>query len=182
MKTKILDIRALCHIGIFAAIIAASAQIVIPMPFGVPMTLQTLAIPLAGIVLGAKNGVIATLVYVLLGAVGVPVFAGFAGGIGIVFGRTGGFIISFPFMAFAAGIGAKKGKLWLSAWLMLGASVNYICGMLMFSSVTSNSLAASFSFVVLPFIPTTIIKIAILIAFGKPIKQMLATSGVLHQC
>ena len=72
MNTKKLAIRDMCHIGIFAAIIAVCAQISIPMPLGVPMTLQTLAIPLAGVVLGIKKGVAATLVYILLGIIGVP--------------------------------------------------------------------------------------------------------------
>jgi len=166
-------IRELCHISIFAAIIAVCAQISVPTAFGVPMTLQTLAISLSGVVLGTKNGTIAVLVYILLGAAGVPVFASLSGGLGVIFGRTGGFILSFPFLACAAGIGAKKSRLWLILWLAIGAIVNYICGALMFSFITSNGLAASFSFVVAPFVPITIIEIALVVMFGKSIKQVL---------
>jgi biotin transport system substrate-specific component len=142
------------------------------MPYGVPMTLQTFAIPLAGAVLGIRNGTIAALIYVLIGAVGVPVFADFTGGIGVVFGRTGGFILAFPFMALAAGIGVRKKSLpWLTIWLIIGAIILYTSGVLMFSFVTSNSLAASFTFVVLPFIPTEIVKIVMVVSMSKIIKQ-----------
>jgi biotin transport system substrate-specific component len=150
------------------------------MPYGVPMTLQTFAIPLAGMVLGMKNGTLATLVYILIGAAGVPVFAGFRGGLAIVFGTSGGFILSFPLMALTAGIGENKNnRLWLTLWLAIGAIVNFICGMLMFSFVTSNSIAVSFTYVVLPFIPTAIIKIIMVVTVGKVIKQALLKSGVL---
>ena len=70
----------LCMIGVVTAVIVIMAQISIPMPLGVPMTMQTFAITLAGIILGSKKGAVASLIYVLLGAVGVPVFANFSGG------------------------------------------------------------------------------------------------------
>ena len=173
-----LTIRDICHIGIFAAVIAVCAQISIPMPIGVPMTLQTFAIPLAGVVLGVKKGVIATVVYILLGAVGMPVFANFTGGIGVVFGRTGGFILSFPFMALAAGIGAWKGKIWLTTWLVMGTVVNYLCGLLMFSYITSIGLAASFPLVVLPFLLTDALKIVMVVVLGNIIKYALVRNQI----
>ena len=92
-KSKI-EIRDICYIAIFTAIIAVMAQISIPLPGGVPLTLQTLAVPLAGIILGAKRGTMSTIIYILLAMAGVPVLAGFSGGAGVVFGVTGGFIIS----------------------------------------------------------------------------------------
>ena len=69
----------LCMIGVVTAVIVIMAQISIPMPLGVPMTMQTFAITLAGVILGSKKGAVASLIYVLLGAVGVPVFANFSG-------------------------------------------------------------------------------------------------------
>lgn len=174
MNTKKLSIRDLCLIGIFTAIISVLAQISIPMPYGVPMTLQTFAIPLAGVVLGAKNGTYATLAYVLLGAFGVPVFAGFSGGFGIVLGPTGGFILSFPLMALAAGIGVQhNGKAWLAAGLVLGAVLNYICGMLMFTLVTGRGLQTAFVACVLPFIPTAAIKAVLAGISGVKIRRIL---------
>lgn len=69
------SVRDICYAGLFAAVIAVMAQISIPMPLGVPMTMQTFAITLAAVVLGSKLSAIATLVYLMLGAVGVPVLA-----------------------------------------------------------------------------------------------------------
>ena len=178
MKTKKITTRELCYIGIFTAILAVCAQLSIPMPYGVPMTLQTFAIPLAGIVLGARNGVLVTLVYLLLGAAGAPVFAGFTGGIGIIFGRTGGFILSFPALAMTAGIGAGKSRIRLIAWLTVGAIINFICGMLMFSFVTSGSIGVSFAYVVAPFIPAAIVKILLVSVLGNRMKQTLQKYGV----
>ena len=65
------SVRDICYAGLFAAVIAVMAQISIPMPLGVPMTMQTFAITLAAVVLGSKLSAIATLVYLALGAVGV---------------------------------------------------------------------------------------------------------------
>lgn len=180
MSKKKLSVRDLCFIGIFTAVISVLAQISIPMPYGVPMTLQTFAIPLAGIILGAKKGAFAALTYVLLGAFGVPVFAGFTGGFGIVFGPTGGFILSFPLMALAAGIGAERNnKTGLFVGLISGAIINYICGMLMFSLITSYSLNTAFVACVLPFIPTSILKMILAAVLGVKVKHVLEKRMIL---
>ena len=87
--------RDICYIALFTAVIAVMAQISIPMPLGVPMTMQTFAITLAAVVLGAKFSTLSTFIYLLLGAVGVPVLAGFSGGLDKFVGPTGGFLFSF---------------------------------------------------------------------------------------
>ena len=180
MNSKKISVRDLCYIGIFTAIIAACAQISIPMPAGVPMTLQTFAIPLAGVILGTKRGTYSALAYVLLGAIGVPVFANFTGGLGIVIGVTGGFILSFPFMALAAGFGASKNnKLCLWVGLVVGAVVNYICGMFYFVVAMPSNWATAFTACVLPFLPTAVVKIVLVALLGKRIKNSLIKSGVL---
>jgi len=177
---KKVSARDICFIGIFTAIIVVLGQISIPMPYGVPMTLQTFAIPFAGIILGAKKGTLATLIYVMLGAVGVPVFAGFTGGLGIVFGATGGFILSFPFMAWCAGAGSEKEKVtWVFGGLLAGSIINYLCGMFMFSFVMSSNLNTAFVACVLPFIPTTIVKIVLASTLGLSIKNILIKAKVM---
>ena len=93
-NTKVLD---LVYISIGAALIAICSWISIPT--AVPFTLQTFAVFFVLLSLGGERGTLATLVYVLLGAVGVPVFAGFSGGIGVLLGSTGGYIIGFLFSA-----------------------------------------------------------------------------------
>lgn len=90
--------------GLFTALTAVASQIIIPLPFTpVPINLATLSVFLAGGLLGAKGGAISQLIYLLLGAVGVPVFAGFTGGPGIVAGPTGGYIIGYVLAAWAIG-------------------------------------------------------------------------------
>lgn len=78
-----------CTLQVFAVLIAICSWISIPMT--VPFTLQTFAVFLAVGVLGGKRGSLAVLIYILLGAVGIPVFAGFSGGIGVLLGNTGGY-------------------------------------------------------------------------------------------
>ncbi len=95
-------------IAFFAALISVLSQIQIPLPSGLPLTLQTFAVCLCGYVLGAKKSVICLLVYILLGMCGVPVFAGFGGGIYRLFGISGGFILSFPLVSALCGTGKEK--------------------------------------------------------------------------
>lgn len=94
MKFKTLDM-ALC--AMFAALLAVCAWIVIPAG-DVPFTLQTFGVFAALGLLGGKRGTVAIGVYLLLGAIGVPVFAGFTGGIGKLLGVTGGYLVSYLFI------------------------------------------------------------------------------------
>ena len=178
-KSKI-SVRDICLIGMFTALIVVCSQLSISMPAGVPMTLQTFIIPLAGIVLGTKRGTIAACVYLLLGAAGLPVFAGFAGGIGILFGITGGFLLSFPLLALFAGLGSRQdSKVKTAAGLIIGAVLNYIVGMVMFAALTDTGMGYAFTACVLPFIPTAIIKIVLAEIIGLQIKKRLRRAGVL---
>ena len=90
--------------AMFAAILAVISQISVPMPSGVPITIQAFGIALTGAVLGWKFGTLATVVYILLGAVGLPIFANFQGGIQVLAGMTGGYIWGWPFMAAFCGL------------------------------------------------------------------------------
>jgi biotin transport system substrate-specific component len=84
---------------------AAGAQVAIPLPFTpVPLTLQVLMVVLSGFLLGVRRGASAQLSYLILGAVGAPVFAGFSGGLAHMLGPTGGYLFSYPLAAAAAGL------------------------------------------------------------------------------
>ena len=85
------------YIAIFAVLMAICSWISIPM--AVPFTLQTFGVFMAVGILGGKRGTFAVLIYIILGAIGVPVFAGFSGGIGVLLSSTGGYIIGFLFSA-----------------------------------------------------------------------------------
>ncbi len=95
-------------VAMFAAVGAVTSWISIPMPSGVPITLQTFGMALIGFTLGYKYGTLSVAIYVALGAVGVPVFSGFMGGLGKIVGPTGGFIWGFIIMAFLCGLSKLK--------------------------------------------------------------------------
>ena len=178
MQKSKLSVQDICSIAIMAALTAVMAQISIPMPMGVPMTMQTFAITLAAVILGSKKGALSILVYVLMGAVGIPVFAGFSGGIQNLIGPTGGFIISFPIMAFIIGIGVehkdKKGMFTLM--LILGTVSNYVVGVIMFCIIAKSPVWTGISACVLPFIPTAIIKAVLASVLGLQIHKRLGAA------
>ena len=86
-------------ISFCTAIIAVLAQLTIPIPI-IPLTMQTLAVGLVATILPWRQSMAATTLYVIIGAIGIPVYANFTGGLGILFGPTGGFLFSFIIMAF----------------------------------------------------------------------------------
>jgi biotin transport system substrate-specific component len=92
-------------ISTFAAFIAVCAILPgIPTPSGVPITLQTFAVILAGLVLGWRRGGLATLLYVVLGLAGLPIFSGGVGGVAVLAGPSVGYLLAFPFAAALAGV------------------------------------------------------------------------------
>ncbi len=159
-KTKKISTKDLTLIALMTGITVIMAQITIPMPYGVPMTMQTFAVTLAGVILGSKKGFSSMLLYILLGMIGLPVFAGFTGGFGKFLGPTGGFLFSFPIMAFIIGYGTKyiKNKLVFATFLIIGTLSNFAVGVPWFSFMTGTPILASISMVFIPFIPTSIIK------------------------
>lgn len=120
-KTKYLILT-----GLFAALTAIGAYIHIPFPT-VPITLQMFFALMAGGLLGKKYGFLSQVIYVLIGAIGLPVFAGGTGGVGILFGPTGGYIFGFLAAGYLAGIGKQK-FLNKSLFMLLGLVVIYILG------------------------------------------------------
>lgn len=99
------DATDLSLIAVFAALIAALSMVPgIPVgPLGVPITLQTLGVVLAGVVLGPGRGTAAVLLYLAAGLIGLPVFSGFSGGVGVLAGPSAGYLLAFPFAALLAG-------------------------------------------------------------------------------
>ncbi|MGN1139938.1 MAG: biotin transporter BioY [Oliverpabstia sp.] len=160
-------------IAVFAVIIAICSWISIPAT--VPFTLQTFAIFLTVGVLGGKKGSLAVLVYILLGAVGIPVFAGFSAGVGVLFGNTGGYIIGFLASALVMwGMEIVMGrKTWaLAIQMVVGLLVCYVIGTVWFMIVYAQSsgvvgLATVLGWCVIPFIIPDLIKIALALILSK---------------
>ncbi|URZ08582.1 biotin transporter BioY [Clostridium felsineum] len=174
MSTKDLILCAL-----FAAISCVLSQISIPIGT-VPITMQVMAVYLAGVILGEKRGFISQLVYVVLGSIGVPVFAGFSGGIGAVVGPTGGFIIAFPFMTLIVGYVSDKYKKRIPIIIsMVVASVFcYILGSVWLALMTKMSFLAAIKVAVLPFILFDIIKIIIVSIVAVSIRNGIKVGGL----
>jgi len=99
----------MAYIALFTALMAICAWIMIP--FAVPFTMQTFAVMLAAAMLGAKRALISVLLYLVLGAIGIPVFSGFAGGAGVLAGPTGGYLIGFlPMVLVSVGLMKLLGR------------------------------------------------------------------------
>jgi biotin transport system substrate-specific component len=156
--------------ALMAAVTAVAAQITIPLPFSlVPFTLQVLAVILSGLLLGPRYGALAQAIYVLVGAVGVPVFSGFTGGLGHIFGPTGGFLISYPLAAALAGLAAqtvasapRRRALWTAfLWGCAGLAVIYIFGASWLAVVAGLSPTKAIATGVLPFVIFDLIKVAL---------------------
>lgn len=176
MKRKTLDI---VYCGIFATITAILAQIAVPLPGGVPLTLQTFAVSLAGILLGSKKGFISILVYVVMGAIGLPVFSGFSAGIGAIIGPSGGFILSFPIMAFIIGLFCEKtdNKFLIFIGMIIASIPNYLLGAIQFSIVTGSNMHTSFLVSVAPFIIGGILKSAVATIIGSMLRANKSIRG-----
>jgi len=146
--------RHLILTALMTAMTAVGSQIVIPIGT-VPLTLQTFAVFLSGMILGPVWGGISQMAYLLLGLFGVPVFAMFTSGIGILAGPTGGFLLAFPFVAFLTGI--ERGKLRVVTRLC-ALMILYTFGWIRLSFFIGDCLMA-FSVGVLPFMGFDLLKI-----------------------
>lgn len=179
METTVSKFRPLdmAYIAVFAALMAICSWISIPT--AIPFTLQTMGIFLAVGLLGGKRGTLAVLIYVLLGAVGAPVFSGFSGGAGVLFGQTGGYIMGFLFTALLMWalerfVGQSLPRLALS--MALGLLVCYAFGtawfMLLYTRSTGPvTLGAALGWCVVPYILPDLVKIAVALTLTARLRR-----------
>jgi len=164
---------------LFAAATSATAPVdmVHPLAPNVPITLQTLWVYLAGVVLGPLWAGVAFTLYLLAGLIGLPVFAGGNAGLGVVLGPTGGFLIGFPLAAMTVGAVAH-GLDGLAApdaipvprlvlALVAGTAVVYAAGAVGYALVQAVGLVAAVSAVVVPFLPVAGLKVAATVAIVR---------------
>ncbi len=172
-NSKITD---MVYIGLSAAIIAVCSWISIPLT--VPITLQTMGVVLISGLFGAKRGTLSTLLYILIGAIGVPVFSGFKSGFGVLLGSTGGYIIGFIFTALIVGVVSDKtNKLWaLVLSMVVGILVCYAFGTAWFAVVYAKtnepaSLMTILGWCVIPFLLPDAVKIALAAVLTNRLKK-----------
>lgn len=172
--------KSLITMAMFSAVLAVLSVIQVPMPSGVPITLQTFAVALCGYVLGWKMGAGAAALYMLIGAIGVPVFAGMTSGMGVVLGPTGGFLWGFIIFAGVCGLGMKQRNRILQVVCGIGGLlVCHMLGILQFSLVTGNGLWQSALIASIPYLIKDILSVAGALLAALILRKQLAAAGVM---
>ena len=174
------NIREMSLIAVMAAVICVLGPLSVPIGV-IPISFTNLAVYLAIYVLGCKPGTLSYVVYLLIGLVGVPVFSGFTGGIGKLFGPTGGYLIGFLFMAVICGwfIDRFDCKLALSFFgMVLGTIVCYIFGTAWLAYQAGMTFYAALAAGVLPFLVGDLVKMAIAVIVGPQVRHQMIRAGL----
>lgn len=182
--------RNLVLAAMFAAITAVLAILQIPLPFTpVPITLQVAGCAMAGAILGSRIGGLSQLIYVLIGAVGVPVFAGGTAGFGKLVGPTGGYLIGFVVGAYVIGLLVElivpKAKnavvkyIGILVAMLAGLAIIYILGVAQLMFVAKLDLAAGIKGGLLPFLASDIAKVVFASVVAYFVRHALLKSGLL---
>ncbi len=174
--------KTIVMVGMFTAVLSVLSILTIPMPTGVPVTLQTFAVALCGCVLGWKRGLCSTVIYLLLGTVGVPVFAGMTGGPSWLASYSGGFLWGFLFLSALCGVGMLCKN--IAVRLLLGLSGLAIChllGVIQFSMVSSSSIPVSFVAVSVPYILKDVLSVVGAFLVALPVRKALSAARILTE-
>lgn len=180
-----MNARDLGYIAVSTAFLCVSAWVAIPVG-GVPVTLQILVLCLMAGLLGWKRTVLTTLAYLLLGFIGVPVFAGFTGGVGVLLSPTGGYLIGFLPLALLAGLAGDKladrrgvqARIWLGLFMGLGVLVCYAVGTVWFMLLSAQNTEtvgffAALTLCVLPYIPLDCVKIVLAVFLTAKLRKFI---------
>lgn len=170
--------RRVVLVGLLAALTAVGAQIQTPLPFSpVPVVLSNFFAILAGLVLGPGLGARSQAVYVLLGLAGAPVFAGFHGGLQVLAGPTGGYLIGFILAAAASGALAGRDPDVSRALVAaaVAAALIYVVGVPWLAAVLHVSLRKAVYVGVLPFLPGDALKVAAAAVVAPPLIRAVRT-------
>lgn len=174
---RALTTKEMVLIAMLTAVMAVCSWISVPAE--IPFTLQTFAVFCTVGLLGGRNALLSILVYILLGAVGIPVFSGPSGGIGILFGNTGGYIIGFVFIALICWLTERifdSGFIVKIISMIAGLAVMYAFGtawfMMLYTRKTGDiSLIQVMKWCVTPFVIPDLIKLALAVVFTDRIKK-----------
>ena len=185
--TKKLTTYQLTLTAVMAAVICVLGPISIAIPVSpVPISLGSMAVYLAVTVLGMKLGTLSCLIYLLLGLVGLPVFAGGSAGAAKLFGPTGGYLIGYLFLALIAG--AFVGRFAENKWkniafaalgMILGTIVLYALGTAWLAYSAGMDFQAALWAGVIPFIPGDLVKMVIAVLLESAVRGRLLRAGVL---
>jgi len=165
-----------------AAIIAVLAQVTIPLPL-IPITGQTLAVGIIMTILGTRLGTLSVLLYILLGAAGLPVFSGMSGGLGILVGPTGGYIVGFLATAIIMGLYLDKVGITFTQAIIaniIGMIVTLAFGTVWLKIVADYTWTAAFMGGVAPFIVVGIVKAVLAAWIGVIVRRRLERAHLIE--
>lgn len=176
-----LNVKQLSLVGLMTAIICVLGPFALYIPISpVPISLGTLAIYFVVTVLGLKLGTLSVVIYILLGMTGIPIFTGYIGGPGRLFGPTGGYIIGYIFLALIYGFTIEKwkGKFFPSILgMLLSTAALYLFGSLWLAFQAKYTLSQAFMAGVIPYIPGDVIKLILAFWLGRQVRKRLQKSG-----
>jgi biotin transport system substrate-specific component len=178
-EVPLMQLRNLVLASLMAALTSVGAYIHIPLG-PVPIVLQNLFVLLAGLLLGPRWGAASIGVYVLVGACGLPVFAGGKGGLATLAGPTGGYLAGFVMGALVAGWIAHRGPrrvVWDVVAVALGSLVIYACGIPWLKLVTAWSWDKALSVGLAPFVLGDAVKAIVAVMLSKALRPMMDRSG-----
>ncbi|WP_310602116.1 biotin transporter BioY [Anaerosporobacter sp.] len=192
MKEK-LTTQDLCLSAIFTVLTAVCAQIAIPLPISpVPISFGMVGVYTAAIFLKPKCAVISQVCYLLLGAVGMPVFGGFRGGVGALIGPTGGYLLVYPIIVaiIACTLNGRRALLAErkqrqvvikgGVSICIAHLVLYVSGTAWLSATTGNTFIQGLSLAVFPYVPMDIVKIVFCILVIIPLRKRFMKMGLLN--
>lgn len=173
-----LSTRDLTSIALSTAVICILAQFTVPLPFTpVPITGQSLGVFLAGALLGGKKGMIAVISYLLLGATGLPVFAAGRGGLQVLLGPTGGYLLGFiPGVYVLGKLVENRTKKSLIRWasaMMVCLALSYLWGATQLSLVMNLNLTQTVITGILPYLPGDLIKLIVTVPLAQGVRRQL---------
>ena len=175
MDASALQLKRMVYAALMAALTAAGAYIAIPVG-PVPIVLQNLFVMLAGLLLGGRWGLTSVGVYLLAGAMGLPVFAGGTGGVGKFVGPTGGYLLGFAAAAYLVGVIAERGRGRVAIDLLAmlaGTVVLYAFGVSWLKVVTGMSVSKAVAVGMAPFLIGDLLKIAAAIPIARALRPMI---------
>lgn len=176
-------IQDMTVIALVTAVICIIAPFSIPIPISpIPVTLALFALFLAGIILGKWKGVISTVVYLLLGMIGLPVFTGFTGGVQKLAGPTGGYMAGYIFLVFFTGLFAERFSNKISMYFLggiLGLISCYAFGTVWFVLQYKTGVIAALGMCVFPYIPLDIVKLILAVTAGYQVRKILLRQNLI---
>lgn len=171
-RSKFFNTREIVLIAMFSAVMAVCSWISVPTT--VPFTLQTFGVFCTMSILGGKNGFFSILVYILIGAMGIPVFSGFSAGLSALTSYSGGYIWGFLFLALVFWFTEKLfgNRLYIQVIsLVVGMAVCYLCGTLWFMHVTKTGFLYGLTVCVVPYVLFDLLKMFCAVGVSVRVKK-----------